>query len=59
MVDYGAENMDERFRRILGRAVSHKPSSIVLLDELEKAHPDVLNVLLPILDEGHLKNIMI
>lgn len=55
MVDYGAENMDERFRRILGRAVSHKPSSIVLLDELEKAHPDVLNVLLPILDEGHLK----
>ena len=55
MVDYGADNMDERFRRILGRAVSHKPSSIVLLDELEKAHPDVLNVLLPILDEGHLK----
>lgn len=55
MVDYGAENMDERFRRILGRAISHKPSSIVLLDELEKAHPDVLNVLLPILDEGHLK----
>lgn len=55
MVDYGADNMDGRFRRILGRAVSHKPSSIVLLDELEKAHPDVLNVLLPILDEGHLK----
>lgn len=55
MVDYGADGMDGRFRRILGRAVSHKPSSIVLLDELEKAHPDVLNVLLPILDEGHLK----
>jgi ATP-dependent Clp protease ATP-binding subunit ClpB len=36
----------------LSEAVRRKPYSIVLLDEVEKAHPDVLNVLLQILDEG-------
>ncbi len=35
-------------------AVKHKPYSLILFDELEKAHPDVLNLLLQILDEGHL-----
>ncbi|MDP2984279.1 MAG: ATP-dependent Clp protease ATP-binding subunit [Candidatus Latescibacter sp.] len=34
--------------------VRRKPYSIVLLDEIEKAHPDVFNVLLQILDSGHL-----
>ena len=38
----------------LTEAVRRKPHSIVLFDEVEKAHPDVLNVLLQILEEGHL-----
>jgi ATP-dependent Clp protease ATP-binding subunit ClpB len=38
----------------LTEAVRRKPHSVVLLDEVEKAHPDVLNVLLQILDEGRL-----
>ena len=36
----------------LSEAVRRKPYSIVLLDEIEKAHPDVLNILLQILDDG-------
>ncbi len=35
-------------------AVKRKPYSVVLFDELEKAHPDVFNLLLQVLDEGHL-----
>ncbi|MFH1187734.1 MAG: ATP-dependent Clp protease ATP-binding subunit [bacterium] len=38
----------------LSETIKHKPYSVVLLDEIEKAHPDVLNLLLQILDEGHL-----
>jgi len=38
----------------LTEAVRRKPYSIVLLDEIEKAHPDVFNVLLQVLDDGHL-----
>ncbi|MBI4253401.1 ATP-dependent Clp protease ATP-binding subunit [Candidatus Uhrbacteria bacterium] len=38
----------------LTESVRHKPHSIVLFDEAEKAHPRVLNVLLQILDEGRL-----
>jgi ATP-dependent Clp protease ATP-binding subunit ClpA len=38
----------------LTEAVRRRPYSIVLLDELEKAHPDVLNVLLQVLDDGRL-----
>lgn len=38
----------------LTNEVRKKPYSIVLFDEIEKAHPDVLNILLQILDEGHL-----
>ncbi len=38
----------------LTEAVRRRPHSVVLLDEVEKAHPDVLNVLLQILDEGRL-----
>ncbi|MBI4369657.1 MAG: ATP-dependent Clp protease ATP-binding subunit [Elusimicrobia bacterium] len=36
----------------LSEAVRRKPYSVVLLDEVEKAHPDVFNILLQILDEG-------
>lgn len=38
----------------LTERVRRKPYSIVLLDEIEKAHPDVFNMLLQILDSGHL-----
>jgi len=38
----------------LTEAVRRKPYSVVLLDEIEKAHPDVFNVLLQVLDEGML-----
>ncbi len=38
----------------LTEAVRRKPYTIILFDEIEKAHPDVLNVMLQLLDEGHL-----
>ena len=38
----------------LTEAVRRKPYSVVLLDEIEKAHPDVLNILLQVLDDGRL-----
>lgn len=41
---------------ILTEAVRRKPYSVILLDEIEKASPDVLNVLLQVLDEGHIKD---
>ena len=37
----------------LTEPVRRKPYAVVLLDEIEKAHPDVFNILLQILDEGH------
>ena len=36
----------------LTEAVRRKPYSVVLLDEIEKAHPDTFNILLQVLDEG-------
>ena len=38
----------------LTEAVRRKPYSVVLLDEIEKAHPDTFNILLQVLDEGRL-----
>jgi ATP-dependent Clp protease ATP-binding subunit ClpB len=38
----------------LTEAVRHKPYSVVLFDEIEKAHPDIFNVLLQVLDDGRL-----
>jgi ATP-dependent Clp protease ATP-binding subunit ClpC len=37
----------------LTEAVRRKPYSVVLLDEIEKAHPDTFNILLQIMDDGH------
>ncbi|MBI5022734.1 MAG: ATP-dependent Clp protease ATP-binding subunit [Candidatus Magasanikbacteria bacterium] len=34
--------------------IKHKPYSVILFDEIDKAHPEVFNILLQILDEGHL-----
>lgn len=39
---------------LLTEAVRRRPYSVVLLDEVEKAHPDVFNILLQVLDDGHL-----
>lgn len=39
---------------LLTEKVRRRPYSVVLLDEIEKAHPDVFNILLQILDEGHI-----
>lgn len=38
----------------LTEAVRNKPYSVILLDEIEKAHPDVFNILLQVLDDGRL-----
>ena len=38
----------------LTEAVRHKPYSVILFDEIEKAHPDVFNILLQVLDDGRL-----
>lgn len=37
--------------------VKESPNSILLLDEIEKAHPDILNLFLQVLDEGHLTDV--
>ena len=38
----------------LTEKIRRKPYSVVLFDEIEKAHPDVMNILLQILDDGHI-----
>ncbi len=38
----------------LTEAVRRRPSCIILLDEVEKAHPDVMNILLQIMEDGRL-----
>jgi ATP-dependent Clp protease ATP-binding subunit ClpC len=38
----------------LTEQVQRKPYSVVLLDEIEKAHPDIYHVLLQVMDDGHL-----
>ena len=38
----------------LTEAIRRKPYSVVLFDEIEKAHPDVFNILLQVLDDGRL-----
>ena len=45
---------DDLAEGYLARKVQEKPFSLILLDEIEKAHPNVLNVFLQILDEGQL-----
>ena len=40
----------------LTEKVRRKPYSVILFDEIEKAHPDLLNILLQILDEGHIQD---
>jgi ATP-dependent Clp protease ATP-binding subunit ClpA len=40
----------------LSEAVRHRPYSVILFDEVEKAHPEVFNILLQVLDEGRLRD---
>ena len=40
----------------LTEQVRHKPYSVILFDEVEKAHPEVFNILLQVLDDGYLKD---
>lgn len=66
MSEYAQENSDQKLIGAppgyvgyeeggqLTEAIRRKPYSIVLLDEIEKAHPDVLNVLLQIMDDGRI-----
>lgn len=55
MSNYSDEFSGVRFRRELGVAAKEKPSSVVLFDELEKAHDNTLNILLTAMDEGVLQ----
>jgi hypothetical protein len=41
-------------QELLTEAVRHRPYSIILFDEIEKAHPEVFNILLQVLDEGRM-----
>ena len=41
---------------LLTQAIKNKSYCVLLFDEIEKAHPDVLNILLQVLDDGHLKD---
>ncbi len=48
----GSENLDNS--GILTEAVRNNPFSLVLLDEIEKAHPEILNIFLQVMDDGRL-----
>ncbi len=52
MSEYRELSSIERFMERIGSKVEDMPYSLVLFDEVEKAHPDILNVLLQVLDEG-------
>lgn len=39
---------------VLTEAIRRKPFTVVLLDEIEKAHPDIFNILLQVFEDGHL-----
>ncbi len=50
----GYVGFDENQSALLTERIRRKPYSVVLFDEIEKAHPDVFNILLQILDDGRL-----
>lgn len=47
---------DGKILGLLTEEVRNKPYSLILLDEFEKAHPQILNLFLPIFDEGYIKD---
>ena len=56
MTEYALEHSLETFTDRLVIAMEERPFSLVLFDEIEKAHPTILNVFLQILEEAHLTN---
>ena len=52
MPDYKTVESEAAFRKRIGERIRHVPNTVLLLDELEKAHVSVLDSLLAILDEG-------
>ena len=52
MPDFKTAESEPVFRKILGETLRHRPDSVVLLDEYEKAHDSVMDSMLAILDEG-------
>lgn len=51
-------SQDEKGQSAFINKIREKPFSLVLLDEIEKAHPNVLNLFLQVLDEGHMTDIL-
>lgn len=49
-------NEEKKIAGILSETILKKPYLLILLDEFEKAHPDILNLFLPIFDEGYIKD---
>ena len=54
MSEYRELSSMSRFIEQLGASIEEKPYSLVFFDEIEKAHPDILNLFLQILDEGEM-----
>jgi len=58
LIGYSSDNIDAVAGGILTEAVKHKPFSLILLDELEKANKNVLNLFLQVFDDGRLTDNM-
>lgn len=56
MTEYASSSSDERFRDLLTTRIWEHPYSILLLDEIEKAHAKVVRLMLQVLDDGRLVN---
>lgn len=54
MTEYVEENSVERFRKLVTARLWEYPFSILLFDEIEKAHPNVVRLLMQVLDDGRL-----
>ncbi|MDN8674667.1 AAA family ATPase, partial [Staphylococcus aureus] len=55
ITDYTDKDAANRLLTRIGTAVKENPTSIILLDEIEKAYDEAHNVLLPVIDEGILR----
>lgn len=55
MTDYSDRNGAQRLLERIGKILDENPNTIILLDELEKAIGEAINILLPVLDEGRVR----
>ena len=53
----GAKTESETSKGYLTEAVKRQPHTLLLLDEIEKAHPDILNLFLQVMDDGRLTDV--